>query len=154
MNTELDVLAEGRVELVKLFTIFSNLVEELKGLLDNVLLDDLHDLVLLKGFTRQIQWKILRVDDALDKAEPFRNKVSSIVGNEDAANIELDVVLGLLSLEEIERCALWYEEDCTEFELTFNGEVLDSQVVLPIAAKTLVFPTENSFRKTYLDSDL
>jgi len=51
VNTELDVLGEGSVELVELLLVLGDLGEQLKGLLDNVLLDDLHDLVLLEGFT-------------------------------------------------------------------------------------------------------
>ncbi|KAI6776272.1 hypothetical protein HG530_000217 [Fusarium avenaceum] len=138
VDTKLEVLGEGAVELVELLLVLSNLLEELKRLLDDVLLDDLHDLVLLKGLTRQVEGKILRVDNTLDEAEPLRDEVGGIVGDEDTADVELDVVLGLLGLEEIEGSALGDEEDSTELELTLNGEVLDSKVVLPIVGERLV----------------
>jgi len=87
VDSELDVLAESTVELVELFAILGNLIEELKGLLDNVLLDDLHNLVLLKSFTRQVERKILRINNAFDEAQPLGNKVGSIVCDEDTADI-------------------------------------------------------------------
>ena len=138
VDTELQVLGEGAVELVELLLVLSNLLEELKGLLDNVLLDDLHDLVLLECLTRQVQGKILRVDDTLDEAEPLRDELSSIVSDEDTADVELDVVLGLLGLEQVEGSTLGNEEDSAELELTLNGEVLDSKMVLPVVGEGLV----------------
>ena len=138
MDTELDVLAEGRVELVELLTVLSDLVEELKSLLDNVLLDDLHDLVLLESLTRQVERKILRVDDALDEAEPLWDQIGSIVGDEDTSDVELDVVLGLLGLEKIERCTFGNEEDGAELELTLNREMLDGEMVFPVVGQRLV----------------
>lgn len=47
VDTKLDVLAECGVELVELLAVLGDLIEELESLLDNVLLDHLHDLVLL-----------------------------------------------------------------------------------------------------------
>jgi len=138
VDTQLDVLAEGRVELVELLAVLGDLVEELEGLLDDVLLDDLHDLVLLQGLTRQVERQVLRVDNTLDEAEPLGDKVGGIVGDEDAADVELDVVLGLLGLEEVEGSALGDEEDGAELELTLDGEVLDSEVVLPVVGERLV----------------
>jgi ParB-like chromosome segregation protein Spo0J len=132
VDTELDVLAESRVELVELLLVLGNLAEELENLLDDVLLDDLHDLVLLKGLTRQVEREILRIDNTLDEAQPLRNEISGIISDEDTADVELDVVLGLLGLEQIERSTLGNEEDGAEFELTLNGEVLDGKVVLPV----------------------
>ena len=115
VNAKLDVLAESSVEFVELFTIFCDLVEQLESLLDNVLLNNLHDLVLLKGFTRQVQGQILRVNNTFDKAEPFGDEVGRIVSDEDTSDVELDVILGLLGLEKVEGSTLWYEEDGTEF---------------------------------------
>jgi len=138
VDTKLEVLGEGAVELVELLLVLSDLLEELKRLLDDVLLDDLHDLVLLKSLTRQVKGKILRVDNTLDEAEPLRDEVGGIVSDEDTSDVELDVVLGLLGLEEIEGSALGNEEDSAELKLTLNGEVLDSEVVLPIVGEGLV----------------
>ncbi|KAG2005182.1 hypothetical protein GB937_009016 [Aspergillus fischeri] len=138
VDTELDVLAESRVELVELLTILSNLVEELKRLLDNVLLDDLHDLVLLQSLTRQVERQILRVDNTLDEAQPLGDEVGGVISDEDTTDVELDVVLGLLGLEEIERSTLGNVEDSTELKLTLDGEVLDSEMVLPVVGEGLV----------------
>lgn len=114
VDTKLDVLAEGGVELVELLTVLGDLSEELKGLLDNVLLDDLHDLVLLKGLTGQVEGKVLRVDNTLDEAEPLGDEVGSIVSDEDTADVQLDVVLGLLGLEQVEGSTLGNEQDGAE----------------------------------------
>lgn len=148
VNTKLDVLAESRIKLVKLLTIFSDLVEELQGLLDNVLLDDFHNLVLLKGFTRQVQGKVLRVDDTLNEAQPFRDEISGIISDEDSTNVELDVVLGLLRLEQIERCALGNKQNGAELELTLDREVFDGKVILPITISRLkMSPMMKKLRK-------
>ena len=138
MNAELDVLAKGSVEFVELLTILGNLVEELESLLDNVLLDHLHDLVLLQCLTGQVEGQVLRVDNTLDEAQPLRDEVSRIIGNEDATDVELDVVLGLLGLEEIEGGALGNEEDGAELQLTFDRKVLDGKMILPVAETGLM----------------
>lgn len=100
--------------------------------------NNLHDLVLLKSLTRKVEGKVLRVDDTLDEAEPLRNEVSGIVSDEHTADVELDVVLGLLGLEEVERSALGHKEDGLELKLTLNREVLDGEVVLPVVGERLV----------------
>jgi hypothetical protein len=138
VDTELEVLGEGAVELVELLLVLGDLLEELKRLLDDVLLDDLHDLVLLESLARQVEGKVLRVDNTLDEAEPLGNEVGGVVSDENTADVKLDVVLGLLGLEEVEGSALGDEEDGAELKLTLNGEVLDSEVVLPVVAEGLV----------------
>ncbi len=92
----------------------------------------------MKSLTRQVERKILRVDNTLDEAEPLWDEVGGIVGDEDTADVELDVVLGLLGLEEIEWSTLWDEEDGAELKLTLNREVLDSKVVFPVVGERLV----------------
>merc|ERR1712137_1087573 len=138
VDTKLDVLGESSVELVELLLVLGDLGEQLKGLLDDVLLDDLHDLVLLESLTGQVEGQVLGVDHTLDEGEPLRNEVGGVVSDEDTADVELDVVLGLLGLEQVEGSALGDEEDGAELELTLNGEVLDGKVVLPVVAKRLV----------------
>merc|ERR1712072_1208030 len=135
VDTQLDVLAEGAVELVELLLVLGDLSEELEGLLDNVLADDLHDLVLLKGLTRQVERQVLRVDNTLDEGEPLWDQVGCVISDEDTAHVELD---GLLGLEQVERCALGHEKDGTELKLTLHREVLDGQVVLPVIGERLV----------------
>jgi hypothetical protein len=138
VDTKLNVLAKSSVEFVELLTVLGNLVEHLESLLDNVLADDLHNLVLLKGLTGQVERQILRVDNTLDETEPLRNKISGIISDENTANVELNVVLGALSLEKIERSTLGNEKDSTEFKLTLNGEVLNGKVVFPVVGERLV----------------
>ena len=99
VNTELDVLAEGLVELVEVVFVLSNLADEVEGLLDKILADNLENLVLLEGFARDVQREILRVDDTLDEVEVLRNEVLAVVHDEDTADVELDVVTLLLRLE-------------------------------------------------------
>lgn len=65
VDTELEVLGEGRVELVKVLLVLGNLRKELKSLLDEVLLDDLEDLVLLESLTRNVEGKVLRLGKML-----------------------------------------------------------------------------------------
>jgi hypothetical protein len=103
VDTELEVLAEGLVELAKVVLVLRNLSDKIKSLLHDVLADDLQDLVLLKGFTGDIERKILRVNDTLHKVEVLGNEILAVIHNEDTADIELDVVALLLGFEEIER---------------------------------------------------
>lgn len=103
MDTELDVLAEGLVELAEVVLVLSNFSDEVEGLLDNVFADNLEDLVLLECLTRDVEREVFRVDNTLDEVEILRDKVLAIVHNEDTADIELDVIALLLGFEEIER---------------------------------------------------
>ena len=149
VNTELQVLAESLVEFVEVVLVLRNLGEEVHALLNNVLANDLQDLVLLEGFTGDVERQVLGVDNALDEVEVLRDKVLTVIHNENAADVKLDVVAFLLGLEEIEgrpeeinqKSAFNTNErylpfgnvqDGLEFELTLNGEVLDSEVLLPV----------------------
>lgn len=138
MDTKLDILTEGSVELVELLAIFGNLIKHFEGLLDDVLLDNFHDLVLLKSLTRQVKREILRVNNTLDKSKPFGDQISAVVSDENAANIELNIILGPLGLKEIEGSTLGNEKDSSEFKLTLNGEVLDGEMVFPIIREGLI----------------
>ena len=102
MDTELDVLAKGLVELLEVVLVLGDLADHIHALLDDVLADDLEDLVLLEGLTRDVEREILRVDDTLDKVEVLGDQVLAVVHDEDTADVELDVVALLLGLKEIE----------------------------------------------------
>jgi hypothetical protein len=106
VNTKLDVLAEGLVELGEIVFVFSNLTDKVHGLLHKVLADDLEDFVLLESLTRDVKRKILRVDDTLDEVEVLGNEVLTVVHDEYTADVEFDVVALLLGLEEIERSTI------------------------------------------------
>lgn len=85
-----------------LVLVLGDVGEHLEGLLDEVLANDLEDLVLLKSLARDVEGEILGVDDTLDEVEVLGDEVLAVVHDEDAANVELDVVALLLGLEEVE----------------------------------------------------
>jgi hypothetical protein len=51
VDSKFEILSELLVELLEIFFVVSNLLEEIKALLDDVLLDDLEDLVVLEEFS-------------------------------------------------------------------------------------------------------
>lgn len=104
MNTELDVFAEGLIELLEVVFIFSNLREQIHALLDDVLADDFEDLVLLECLTRDVERQVFRIDDTLDKVEVLRNEVLAVVHDKDTADVEFDIVALFLALKQIEGC--------------------------------------------------
>merc|ERR1712017_39494 len=138
VDTELEVLAELLVELVEVLSVLIDLVEALEGLLHEVLLDHLKDLRALEHLAGNVERKVLGVDDTLDEAEELGDELVAAIGDEDTAHVELDVGLLLGWLEHVEWCALWHEEESLELELALHGEVLDSEVVLPVVANVLV----------------
>jgi hypothetical protein len=138
VDTQLDVLGEGFIEFLKAFLVFGNFKEHFNALLYQVLADDLEDLVLLKNFTRNVQWQVLRVDNTLDEAEPFWDNVFTVIHDEHTSDVQLDVVSLLLLFELIEWSTSWKEKESLEFELTFDGEVLDSKVVFPVVSHGFV----------------
>jgi hypothetical protein len=81
MNTKLDVLAKGLVELVEIVLVFRNLAEKIKRLLDNT----------------------------LDEVEILGNDIFTVIHNENSANVKLDVIALFRRLED-EGSALGDEE--------------------------------------------
>lgn len=95
-------------------------------------------------------------EHTLDEVEVLGDDVFAVVHNEDASDVEFDVVALLLGLEEIERrtkekfdepesshdnarySPLGNEEDSLELELTLDGEVLDGEMVFPVVGQALV----------------
>mmetsp|Transcript_18778 Transcript_18778/g.45119 ORF Transcript_18778/g.45119 Transcript_18778/m.45119 type:complete len:417 (+) Transcript_18778:755-2005(+) len=140
MDAKLQVLAEGLVELVVCVFILCQVVEHLKALLHQVLLDDTEDLVLLESLTGNVEGKVLRVNHSLDEAEPLGHEVLAVVLDENTAHIEFDVVVLLLisALEHVEWSALGAEEDSAELKLALNRKVLDGRMLLPVIGYGLV----------------
>jgi hypothetical protein len=103
VDTKLQVLAESLIEFAEVILVLRDLGEQVHALLDDVLTDDLENLVLLESFTRDVERQVLRVDDTLNKVEVLGDEVLTVVHDENAANVEFDVVALLLGLEEIER---------------------------------------------------
>ena len=124
VDSELQVLAEGLVEFSVKVDVVAQVSENLDALLDQVLLDDAEDLVLLKSLTGDVEGKVLRVDDSLDKGKPLGHDVLTVVHDENAPDVKLDVVELLLgaSLKHVKGGALGTKEDRLELELSLNGE--------------------------------
>jgi hypothetical protein len=105
MNTELDILAEGLIELLEVVLVLSDLRKHIHALLDDVLADDFENFILLKGLTRDVERQVLRINDTLDKVEVLGNKVLTVIHNEDTADVEFDVIALFLALKQIKWCA-------------------------------------------------
>mmetsp|Transcript_8368 Transcript_8368/g.18980 ORF Transcript_8368/g.18980 Transcript_8368/m.18980 type:complete len:674 (+) Transcript_8368:222-2243(+) len=138
VDSELDVLRERLVELGVVLLVLGNLREHLNALLHDVLSDHLKDLVLLQHLARDVEGKVLAVDDALDEREELWDDLLAVVHDEHAAHVQLDVVGLLLAVKEVERRALRHEQDGLELELSLDGEVLDCEVLLPVVGERLV----------------
>ena len=93
VDTELEVLAEVLVELLVGIFVLGKVVEHLNALLDKILLDDTKNLVLLKSLTRNVEGKILRIDNTLDEVEPLGHDILAVVHDEHTTDVELDVVV-------------------------------------------------------------
>jgi hypothetical protein len=79
VDTELEVLAEGFVEFIEVVLVFGDLGEHVEDLLDQVLTNNFEDLVLLKGFTRDVQGEIFRVNDTLDEVQVLGDKIFTVI---------------------------------------------------------------------------
>merc|ERR1712061_878955 len=138
VDAQLEVLAELLVELLEVVLVLTDLLDQLHHLLDEVLPDHLEDLVLLEHFSGDVERQILRVDHTLDEVEVLGDELLAVVHDEDPPHVELDVVLSLLVLEQVEGSSLGDEEESSELQLTLHGEMLDSQVLLPVVSERLV----------------
>jgi hypothetical protein len=78
------------------------------------------------------------VNDTDNKVEVLGHQLLVVLGNENPSDVKLDVVPLLLLLEQIEWSSLRDVKHSLEFKLTFNREVLDSKVVLPVVGDRLV----------------
>ena len=101
MDTKLEVLAKGFIELLEVVLVLGDLADELKGLLHEVLADNLEDLVLLESLTRDVEGQVLGVDDTLDEVKVFGDDVLAVVHDEDATDVKFDVIAFLLRFEEV-----------------------------------------------------
>ena len=125
VDAEFEVLGELFVELGLVLFVFRDFSEHFQTPLDDVLLDDLKHLVLLQHLSGNVQWQVIRVDNALDKAQPLRDEIFTVVHDEHSSYLQFDVVFLLLAFEQVIRCSLRGEEHSFEFKLSFYGEVLD-----------------------------
>merc|ERR1719283_511422 len=107
-------------------------------LLDKILPDDLENLVLLEHFSGDVEGKVLRVNDTLDKVEILRDELLAVVHDEDSSDVKLNVVFALLVLKQIEGSPLGDEKQSSELQLTLNGEMFHSQMLFPIIGQRFI----------------
>jgi len=99
VDTELEVLAKGFVELLEIVLVLRDFADEVEGLLHEVLADDLEDLVLLESLTRDVEGQVLGVDDTLNEVEVLGDQILAVIHDEDTSDVELDVIALLLALK-------------------------------------------------------
>ena len=63
MNTKLEVLAELFVELLEIFSVFADFLEEFEAFLGDVLLDNLKDFVVLEILSADVEREIFRINN-------------------------------------------------------------------------------------------
>ena len=88
MDAMLDALAELLIDFVVVIFLHGNLGKQVEALLRQVFLDES---CLLESITREAQWQILRVGNALDKVQPLWHEIIAIIRDEDTANVQLGV---------------------------------------------------------------
>jgi len=120
VDSKLHVFAELLIELVLVFLVLCDFGEHLQTLLDQVLFDDLEDFVLLQVLPRDVQGEVLGVNHALDEVEPLGDEVLTVVHDENAADLQLDVAALLFGLEQVERGSLRHEKQGLELQLAFH----------------------------------
>ena len=118
MDAQLEVLGKGFIELGIVVLVFSDFGKHFEALFHNIFLDNLEDLVLLESLTGNVEGKILRVHNTLDKVKVLRNDLFTVVHDEHTADKQLDVVELALLLKEIEWGALGDEQNRLELQLT------------------------------------
>ena len=138
MDAELEVLAELFVEFLEVLSVLADFLEELKTLLGDVLLNDLQDLVVLEILSADVEREVLGVDDTSNEAEVLGDQFLAVVHDEDSPDVELDVVFLLLGLKHVEGSAFGDEDDGFELESSFDGELLDGEMVLPVVGQAFV----------------
>ena len=138
VDAELEVLAELFVEILEVLSVLADFLEELKTLLGDVLLDDLQDLVVLEILSADVEREVLGVDDTSNEAEVLGDQFLAVVHDEDSPDVELDVVFLLLGLKHVEGSAFGDEDDGFELESSFDGELLDGEMVLPVVGQAFV----------------
>lgn len=137
MNSKLQVLGKGFVEFRKVVLVLGDLLEHLNNLFDNVLANDFENLVLLEHFTGDVQGKILRVDDSLDKGEPLGDELLTVVHDKDPTNVEFDIVL-FFRLKHVHWGSTRDKENGAEFQLSFDLKVFYREMVFPVIREGLV----------------
>ena len=93
---------------------------------------------MLEHLTRDVEWQVFGVDDALDEVQVLGDELFTVVHDEDPADVQLDVVLLFLVLKQVEGGALGDEEEGAELQLSLNREMLHCQMLFPVVGQALV----------------
>ena len=105
----LDDRAEGLPGLLEAFLVVrGELFQVAQDAVGDRLADRFEHRVLLQHLARDVERQVFRIDDAAHEAKPGRQDLG-LVGDEDAADIELDAALAL-GIEEVERLPRRNEE--------------------------------------------
>ena len=94
-------------------------------------------LVLLEDFAADIERQVFAVDDAAYEAQVLRQKLFSVVEDEDALHVKLDASL-VLGLVEVERCARGDEEQRGVVETAFGLGMEPEERIFPITGEGFV----------------
>ena len=138
MDAQLQILRKLLIKLLVILSIFCQLSKQLEASLDEVLANNLQDLALLEGFTRNVKRQIFGIDNTLHEIEVLWDKLFAVFHDEHTSHIQLDVILDLSVLEQIKGSSLRHKQKGAELELSFNREVLYGEMLLPIVGKGLV----------------
>ncbi|KAJ0471247.1 hypothetical protein HanIR_Chr14g0727621 [Helianthus annuus] len=87
MDTQFQILGKGFIEFVVIILVLSNLIEHLNAFLHKILPDNLENLVLLKHFTRDVEWQVIGVHNTLYKPKVFWNQLFTVVHDENSPDI-------------------------------------------------------------------
>lgn len=82
-----DGAREAPAYLLVLLGVLGKLVEQLDGLLHQVLPDDAEDLVLLQALARDVERQVLRVHDTLHELQVLRHQVLAVVHDEHSPHV-------------------------------------------------------------------
>lgn len=80
--------------------------------------------MLLKGFTRDVQWEIVRVHHTFDKTQILRHHLLEVVCDKYSPDVQLDVIRFFAVVIEHGRwSSLGDKQDGTECHLAFSNKV-------------------------------
>mmetsp|Transcript_45038 Transcript_45038/g.106117 ORF Transcript_45038/g.106117 Transcript_45038/m.106117 type:complete len:860 (-) Transcript_45038:68-2647(-) len=101
-----------------------HLLHHVERLRHQLLLDHLEDAGLLEHLARDVEGKVLRVDDSADERQVPGHEVVELIGDEDAAHVQPEVrLLRLQLVEKVRGRLLRDEQDRPELDLALGGEV-------------------------------
>ena len=123
----------------RLVVLVTQLLQHVDDLADQLLLDDLEELVLLQVLSADVQGQIVRVDDTADEAQVAGDHVLEVVGDEDAAHVQPDVLsLGAVVPQHVRGRHTRHVQQRLERYLSLSDEVRLAQGALGVLGERLV----------------